>query len=359
MLKVRIKKNLPGFNLDIAFDIDQESLAIIGPSGSGKTMTLLCIAGLLQPDEAYIELNGRVLLDSTAGVNVSPQLRRVGFVFQNYALFPHMNVRDNIAFGIRRLARQEIDRRVDQLLDKMNMQEMGHRYPGQLSGGQQQRVAVARALAPEPEVMLMDEPFSALDTHVKERLERELLLLHQYYKGELLFVTHDLAEAYKLCSKMAVYESGRVIQFGSRQQVIGSPANRTVARLTGVKNLMDGFIADIGDANVWVRIPGMEGLLKVALEDRGGLRQDQGVTVGIRSESISVNGSVGDNTFLCTVDQAVEGVVSINYSFLLMQDNEPNGRCLEASLFKSGAPMMQSGETCRLYLPPELLFIIR
>lgn len=358
MLRVRIKKKLQGFSLDVAFDIDQEALAIIGPSGSGKTMTLSCIAGLIKPDEAYIELNGRVLLDSAAGVSVAPQLRRVGFVFQDYALFPHMTVYENIAFGIRHLTRQEIDERIDRLLHKMNMQGMERRYPRQLSGGQQQRVAVARALAPEPEVLLMDEPFSALDAHVKERLERELQLLHQYYKGDLLFVTHDLAEAYKLCSKMAVYEEGRIVQFGSREQVIGSPASRTVAHLTGVRNLIDGVIADIEDSSAWVSIPGLEGLLKVAIDDRDGLRKNQGVTVGIRPESISVNGSAGGNTLSCTVDQAVEGVASISYSFLVQGDAQ-DGRRLEASLSKSGAPVMQSGQACRLYLPPERLFIIR
>ncbi len=224
MLEVKIRKSLPGFSLDVAFNADREILALTGPSGSGKTMTLLCIAGLIRPDEGYVRLNGKALWDSVRGLSLPPRQRKVGFVFQNYALFPHLTVYDNIAFGIRRLPRREVDERVSRLLAGMNIQGLGHRYPGQLSGGQQQRVAVARALAPEPEVLLMDEPFSALDAHVKECLEDELLALHNFYQGTVLFVTHDLAEGYRVSSRIAVYESGRILQCDSKQRVIAEPA---------------------------------------------------------------------------------------------------------------------------------------
>jgi molybdate transport system ATP-binding protein len=150
MLEVRLKKKLPGFSLDVSFSANHEILAILGPSGSGKTMTLQCIAGLLKPDEGYIKLNDKVLLDSDKGTNLPAQMRKVGFVFQNYALFPHLTVNQNIGYGIRHLPAQEINNRVTELLDKMNIQKLGHRYPKQLSAGQQQRVAVARALATEP-----------------------------------------------------------------------------------------------------------------------------------------------------------------------------------------------------------------
>ena len=224
MLEVKIKKSFPGFSLDVAFSVDQEILAIVGPSGSGKTMTLLSIAGLIRPDEGHIRLNDQVLWDSARGISLLPQQRKVGFVFQNYALFPHLTVYDNIAFGIRHLPRRVVDERVSRMLDRMKIQGLGHRYPGQLSGGQQQRVAVGRALAPEPEVLLMDEPFSALDAQVKERLEGELLALQDFYRGTVLFVTHDLAEGYRVSSRMAVYESGRILQFDDKQKVIAAPS---------------------------------------------------------------------------------------------------------------------------------------
>ncbi len=358
MLEVRIRKNLPGFNLDVAFAVNQEILAVIGPSGSGKTMTMLCIAGLIPPDEGYIKLNSKVLYDSDSDINLPPQQRRVGFVFQNYALFPHLTVRDNIAFGIRHLSRQDVEEKVGQLLDKMHIQELGHRYPRQLSAGQQQRVALGRALAPEPDVLLMDEPFSALDTHVKERLERELLNLQQFYQGNILFVTHDLSEGYKLSSKIAVYESGRILQCESKQQVIAAPANRTVARLTGVRNLIAGSVAEIEGSSVWVAVPGLGGRLRVAARDAAQPAIGQQVTVGIRAEYVQVADHPDENTFPGKVSQAVEGVSSINYCFRLQGDTAA-GYDLEASLSKSEAPPISSGQSCYLRLPPDRLCIIR
>jgi molybdate transport system ATP-binding protein len=183
LLEIRLKKSLPGFRLDVAFSVGSEVLAILGPSGSGKTMTLQCIAGLVCPDEGYIRLNNKVLLDSTAGVCLPPRMRKVGFVFQNYALFPHLTVKENVAFGIRNLHCPEGATRVAHWLEKMNISGLDNRYPRQLSAGQQQRVALARALAAEPEILLLDEPFSALDTQVKERLELELANLQSYYRG--------------------------------------------------------------------------------------------------------------------------------------------------------------------------------
>lgn len=358
MLEVRIRKTLPGFKLEATFSIDHEILAILGPSGSGKTMTLQCIAGLMQPDEGYVRLNGRLLLDSASSFSLTPQLRRVGFVFQNYALFPHLTVYDNIAFGICHLTRQEIAERVDQLIRKMNLQELGHRYPKQLSAGQQQRVALARALAPEPDLLLLDEPFSALDAQVKERLGNELLEIQQYYKGDVLFVTHDLAEAYKLCSKIAVYESGHILQFDSKQGVIEGPACPAVASLTGVRNLLEGVVANLKETNVWVAVPGLSEPLRINLKNGVALKQNQNVTVGIRPEYIYIADNPGENTFLSTVDRAIEGVATINYCFCLQGSGAANKHYLEANLLKQKTPWLPSGQKCYLHLPPERLFIM-
>ncbi len=180
-----------------------------------------------------------------AEFSLPAQMRKVGFVFQNYALFPHLTVNQNIGYGIRHLTAKEIKDRVSELLEKMNIQRLGDRYPRQLSAGQQQRVAVARALAPEPEVLLLDEPFSALDSLVKERLQLELQALQRFYKGNMLFVTHDLTEGYKLSSRIAVFESGRIVQHDHKEKVITCPSNHTVARLVGFKNLMEGSVTEI------------------------------------------------------------------------------------------------------------------
>ena len=267
MLKARIKRTLPGFELDVDLKLDHEMLAVLGPSGSGKTMTLQCIAGLTRPDTGRIEINDQVLFDSAADINLPPQRRKVGFVFQNYALFPHMTVTENVAYSIHHLRASEVKEKVGHLLNIMNVSSLAGRYPKQLSAGQQQRVAIARALAPDPDVLLLDEPFSALDSQLKERLELELLELQRDYHGSMLLVTHDLAEGYKLGSQIAIYQSGRIAQCDSRQRVFTQPVNRTVARLTGVRNLMDGVVARIEPSYVWVHITAWNARLKAVMRE--------------------------------------------------------------------------------------------
>ncbi|NPV92477.1 MAG: ATP-binding cassette domain-containing protein [Firmicutes bacterium] len=356
MLDVKLKKRLPGFTLEVAFKTNREILAILGPSGSGKTMTLRCIAGLISPDEGYVESNGRVLLDSGRGIGLPPQQRRVGFVFQNYALFPHLTVSENVAFGMDKRSKRQVDDSVSNLLGKMRISELASRYPGQLSAGQQQRVALARALAPEPEVLLLDEPFSALDAQVKERLEQELLEVQQFYRGTMLYVTHDLAEAYRLCSKMAVYEAGRILQLGPKQEVIESPVNRTVASSTGVKNLYEAFIADIEDSAVWVQAPGLGRGLRIENLGRAGYVKNQNVAVGIRQEYVRFADSPGENVLSGTLVQVMEGTAMNSYRFLL--DGEAaSPRHLEVSCPRWDAPAISPGEKHPLLLPPERLFI--
>jgi len=358
VLKVQAKRKLPGFDLDVDFSINQEILAILGSSGSGKTMTLQCIAGLLHPDEGHIELNGRVLFDSAAGVNLTPRMRKVGFVFQNYALFPHLTVYENIAYGIHHLSKPEISERINGLLEKMNIQRLGKRYPRQLSSGQQQRVALARALAPEPELLLLDEPFSALDTVRKERLELELMSLQQFYKGNMLFVTHDLAQGYKLSSKIAIYDSGRIIQYDSKQKVISSPANRIVARLTGVRNLFKGIIVEVKENYAQVMLPELDE--KVTVELKGPLNpiQNQIVLIGIRPEYVHLSDNPVENTFKCVADRMVEGVSSAEF-FFYMQGKTDSKHRIEAALSRSDGERICIGQEYYLHMHPEHFIIIR
>ncbi len=358
MLEVKVKKSLPGFHLDVNFSIHQEILAILGPSGSGKTMTLQCIAGLLKPDTGYIKLNDKILLDTARKINMKPQFRRVGFVFQNYALFPHLNVRDNISYGIRHLPKQDITERVSELLEKMHLSNLGHRYPRELSAGQQQRVALARAIAPKPEVLLLDEPFSALDSQVKERLELELINLQNFYKGNILFVTHDLTEGYKLSSKIAVYESGRVVQCDNKNKVIESPVNRTVARLTGVRNIMQGSIEKITGTTVRVMVPELGVSLKIIKDNTKRLAVNQSVTIGIRPEYIHIVDRPGENTFKYKAERIVEGVSLINCFFYAVSE-KARGHWVEVSLHKAHAPLIKKGHAYYVYLPPKNIIIIR
>jgi molybdate transport system ATP-binding protein len=357
LLKASIKKSLTGFDLEAEFTIDSEILAVLGPSGSGKTMTLKCIAGLLQPDEGHIELNGKVLFDSAGRINLPAQQRKIGFIFQNYALFPHLTVNENIAYGITNHSKQQVNSRVNWLLDKMNIQNLGKRYPRQLSSGQQQRVALARALSHGPELLLLDEPFSALDTPRRERLEFELLALQKYYKGDILFVTHDLSQGYKLGSKIAVYDSGRMVQCGSKHDVVTSPINRTVARLTGVKNLIEGTVARITDSRVFISIPGIESPFQVSMNNMPEVKIDQTLAIGIRPEHIEIVSQPGENTILCRAQQVMEGVTSINYHFHFVNGSEVKHE-LETVAGRSSAPDIKENENYYLYMPPEHFIII-
>lgn len=355
MLEVSIKKSLAGFNLELAFSINQEILAVLGPSGSGKTMTLQCIAGLVRPDEGYITLNGKVLFDSNKHINLSPQMRKIGFVFQNYALFTHLTVIENIAYGISHLPKREVTQRVSRLLDLMNIAGLGKRYPKQLSSGQQQRVAIARALVPEPELLLLDEPFSALDTVRKERLELELAALQRSYQGNMLFVTHDLAQGYKLGSRMAIFNSGRIVQFDYKDKVVASPSNRTAARLVGFKNLYEGFVTEINNAYIRVKVTGLGETLRVVTKNAVKLDVNQHVIVGIRPENVRLTERPGENTFLCIVNQAVEDVSTINYRFQINTDVK---HYLEGLSSKSDASLITCNQACYACLPPEHLVII-
>lgn len=258
MLNVEIRKRLPGFSLDVSLSAGSELVAIFGPSGSGKSLTLQCIAGLLKPDEGRIAINGRPVFDSAQGINLRPQERKVGYLFQDYALFPHLSVVDNIGYGLHTLSRGERAERVDKLLISMRLEGLERRRPGELSGGQQQRVALARVLATEPEMLLLDEPFSALDSPIRGRLHADLLELLNRAPITAILVTHDLNEAYTLSQKMVVYDAGRVLQAGPRDAVLRRPATRTVARFTATKNIFRGIVTSRQSGHLGVRVAGLE-----------------------------------------------------------------------------------------------------
>lgn len=243
-LLVDIEKQLANFKLDTAFTAYQETLGLLGGSGSGKSMILRCIAGVETPSQGRIILNGQTLFDSETRVDVPSHQRKVSLVFQNYALFPHMTVAQNIAFGLRHLSKTMRSQLVEQKLALVQLQGLGDRYPHQLSGGQQQRVALARALATEPEALLLDEPFSALDTYLRAQLERQLIETLSTYSGVTLFVTHNLEEAYRVCEKLMVMSGGRAIAFDTKNRIFDHPQTVRVAQLTGCKNFSRAAVVE-------------------------------------------------------------------------------------------------------------------
>lgn len=233
-LLLNIEKRLNNFHLQVAFDTDHQPLGLLGSSGAGKSMILRCIAGIETPNKGQIILNNRVLFDSEKKINLPIHQRKIGFLFQNYALFPHLTVAQNIAFGIPKSV--NIKEEIEKQLIAMHLQGFGDRYPHQLSGGQQQRVALARALASKPEALLLDEPFSALDTHLRSQLEQQVTEILDDYGGVTLFVTHNMEEAYRLCPNLLVLNQGKEAHHGSKYEIFQHPATVNVAQITGCKN---------------------------------------------------------------------------------------------------------------------------
>ncbi|NEZ55365.1 molybdate ABC transporter permease subunit [Adonisia turfae] len=236
-LSVNLTKHLPNFTLNVSFTTDDQPLGLLGPSGAGKSLILRCLAGIETPDAGRIVLNGRVLFDSENGINVPICDRKIGILFQNYALFPHLTIGQNVAFGLhRKLPPDQIQTVVAQQLAAVHLGTLANRYPHELSGGQQQRVALARALASQPEVLLLDEPFSALDTHLRDQIEHQLIDRLQSYRGITLLVTHNLEEAYRMCHRLLVLNGGNAIAHGPKHLIFEQPRTVGVAQLTGCKN---------------------------------------------------------------------------------------------------------------------------
>ena len=241
VLTVKIKKKLKNFKLDVDFSAEAGCMGILGASGSGKSMTLKCIAGIETPDEGIIILDNRILFDSEKGINLKPQERRVGYLFQNYALFPNMTVSQNIEIGWKTrhpsANNHDTDEQVSKMIQRFHLSGLEHQYPTSLSGGEQQRTAVARMLLAEPEVLLFDEPFSALDTYLKEELQAEIGKIMQEFGGVSLLVTHNRDEVYKLSDTLFIIERGKGTCHGDTKDLFQNPRNLAVARLTGCKNI--------------------------------------------------------------------------------------------------------------------------
>ncbi|MBQ2636589.1 MAG: ATP-binding cassette domain-containing protein [Methanobrevibacter sp.] len=244
LLKVDIQKELKEFDLDVSFELKNGRLGILGPSGCGKSMTLKSIAGIVNPDEGVVSLNTgeeTTYFDSEKKINLKPQDRNVGYLFQNYALFPNMTVEENIAIG---LSKDEGGNTVSEMIKRFHLDGLEKRYPRQLSGGQQQRVALARIMAYSPDVILLDEPFSAMDTFLKEQLRIELSNSLKDFEGFSIMVTHDRDEAFQFCDELIVLDQGKIIAKGDTYEIFENPKKVQVARLTGCKNISEVEIID-------------------------------------------------------------------------------------------------------------------
>ena len=290
MLKVSVEKEFEtngrtSFSLNASFSLDRGTAVLFGPSGSGKTTILRLIAGLLRPDTGRIELEGAVYFDSAAGINLPIQKRRTGFVFQDYLLFPHMTAAENVGYGITAAHAKARRDRVNELLELCGIAVAAARYPRQLSGGEQQRVALARALGSEPAVMLLDEPFAALDAPTRLRLLEQIVNVQRKSGIPFLYVTHSAADAVRAGDCVLVLSGGRMTQQGAPAEVFNAPADLAASRAVGTENILPGRVAGHQpDAGItWIDLQGCR--LAISLRD---LAQGAPLVVGIRAEDIIV-----------------------------------------------------------------------
>ncbi len=297
-LLVDIRKNMGAFHLDVCFESEEGVLGFLGGSGSGKSLTLKCIAGLEKPDEGRISIDGKIFFDSEKKIDLLTKDRKVGYVFQNYALFPHMNVEQNIAFGLNRMEKSIQKERVGRQIERFKLNDLEKLLPYQLSGGQQQRVAIARALVMEPDLLLLDEPFSALDNFLRSHMEQQLVETLSDYKGKTIFVSHDIHESYRICRDLAIYHEGKVVVSAEKSEVFNNPKNPEVARLTGCKNIFKA--RRTGEHEVFIEELNEKFKTKARVEK-------EVLSVGIRAHHIRIADKEDVcNTLTCTVEDVGE-----------------------------------------------------
>jgi molybdate transport system ATP-binding protein len=363
-IKVSIRKRLSrNFSLETEFESSGDGasgcLGILGASGCGKSMTLKCIAGIETPDEGHIEVNGRTLFDSAGKVNLRPQVRRVGCLFQNYALFPRMTALENIMAGLPGWGKAaEKKQKASAWIERFGLLGLEDRRPAELSGGQQQRAALARMLIGEPEAVLLDEPFSALDTSLREQMQVWMLELLEN-RNDVILVTHSRDEAFKLCGELLVMDTGRVLKKGRTRDLFADPGLAAVARLTGCKNISPVRIA--GERELYA--------LDWGLSLRTAVPVGEGIThVGIRAHDFApvfqANG-VRDNLIplklAARAEEPFEEVVLFTNAAAghAAGSAEPPEKSGGTLWWKYSKYLKLPGLPPYLYAPPECLLLLR
>lgn len=329
-----------------------EFFSMLGPSGCGKTTTLRMIGGFEMPTEGMVRLDGQDVTDLPA------YKRNVNTVFQSYGLFPHLNVFDNVAFGLRRknVAAKQVERRVTEALELVNLAGYGKRRRSQLSGGQQQRVALARALVNRPQVLLLDEPLGALDLKLRKQMQLELKRIQKDVGITFVFVTHDQEEAMTISDRIAVMNNGRIEQLGRPEEVYERPATVFVAEFLGASNLLDGTYRAARDG--WGQVV-LDSGAKIRIPVAGDLQDGDRIRIGVRPEKIyvlpgGVEPSATQNSVAATLRSAVFAGVSFQYFFQTQEGREMSAFDRNAT----GGAVAQPGDTVRLAWEPEHTFVI-
>ncbi len=316
MIQARIRKTFPQFSLDLEFQASAGVTVLFGPSGAGKTLLLDSIAGFIRPDEGRILVENDILYDGASGVHLTPQARNCGYVFQKYALFPHMTLRENLEFAAERRPRLERHRRVNEMIEKFRLADSAARRPHEVSGGQRQRCSIARALIGAPRLLLLDEPSQGLDAPLRVELYQILRQVREEFKTPMLLVSHDLTECFELGDQMIVLREGRIVQCGPPRGILDQPANLDVARLLGMFNLIPAEIRllDPGRNASRLLIAGHE------IDGPyfpGHLKGDR-VTICIRPDQLTARerfGRTAANQIPLTLERAVEQPEGVRLEF--------------------------------------------
>lgn len=366
-LQVDIRKTFGSFTLDVQLEAGDEVFGLLGASGCGKTLTMRSIAGIETPDEGRIVVNGRVFFDSEAGINLKPQERKTALLFQNYMLFPNLTVEDNVAAGIpKETPKSERDAIVCDELRRFDVEAFAKRYPAQLSGGQQQRVALARMLAARPGILMLDEPFSALDAHLKGVLEQNLASLFDAFDGTILYVSHDIDEAVRFCDTIAVIERGCVMETDASRELIDNPKSMAGLKLSGCKNAVE--VERLNDTHVYCPQWGV----KMAVPD--GVPSDvRGV--GVRAFNLRRAEVPGCNTYRVRVDRVSDSRFE-RMCMLSFLDRDERAEPLvgatdqevhflhqrmfwRVSMRESGVELPQVGDELLIEIPEDKLYVVR
>lgn len=345
---VDIEKNFRGFSLRVRMKSGSPTTGILGASGSGKSMTLKCIAGIETPDRGKIIINGKTVFDSEQKINLKPQQRHVGYLFQNYALFPTMTVRENIGCGFRG-DKKEKTARIDDFIRRYRLEGLEKRYPSQLSGGQQQRVALARMMIGEPEMILLDEPFSALDGYLKDVLKRDMQEFLEAYQGDMMMVTHSRDEAFRFCKELMLLKDGKTLTAGNTRALFEQPGCLEAARLTGCKNY--SRIERLDDYHVWA--------LDWDIKLRTAQKVDQkDMYIAIRGHWLQPSMEKGENRLPFQVMEYMEG--TFEHQYLVKNPGADDGNALWWMRSKSSFEEDPYRDLPPyLYFPPEHLMLLR
>lgn len=337
MLVCKIKKDFKNFKLDVDFEMENESLGLLGASGSGKSLTLKAIGGLINPDSGKIILNGRTLFDSEKKINLRPQDRRVGYLFQDYALFPNFTVEENVRAGLREKAD------ITDKLKEVQIYDIKDKLPAYISGGERQRTALCRILVNKPDILLLDEPFSALDEFLKNSIEAEVLNIIRKYDLKTILVSHNKDEVYRMCDNIISISNGRSGEKKETKDFFENPATITEAKLIGINNFSD---FEKGEDGIFLKAWGIR--LNGAIKAHGKI-------CALRSEDIFLSDRVIDYNSIRIKDfRLIENIDS--FLLILNQDNKKYDD-LRIEIKKEAYKELQDGPKYFTIYPRKLLFL--